>query len=283
MAIWELPEILVYRVGQFASFPTERASLFCHKIAPLCKASYRSILMDEETSVGLWDLVLKGDYGIVASKDEKVRCSKRLKRSPSHKVGDAHRLMIANTELAYSDLWELAYSSKKNTLTKQKLICILNEFGPVMVNRVMLSGGNFLVEICRSRNSSPSTILSCVQELVVRRGASVNVSTNDSKSSSLTALCVASVRGMHKVVEYLLSNGALASTNIRCSGKFRLFKNPKRSLRCSNVTPLEFSERMLAVEIKEGATRQDLKDLNRCIKLLKEAANMPIKVSSGHG
>ena len=277
VAIWELPEILLYRIGQFASMPTERASLFCHKIAPLCKASYRSILVDDEKSVGLWDLVLKGDYGIVVSKEEKVRSSKRLKRSPAHNVGDAHRRMIANTELAYSDLWELAYASKKNTLTKQKMINILNEFGPVMVNRVMLSGGNFLVEVCRSRNSSPSTVLNCVQELVERRGAIVNIAANDSKSSSLTPLCVASVRGMHKVVEYLLAHGALASTTIRCSGKFRLFKNSKRSLKCMNVIPLEFCEQMLIAETKEGATKQDLKDLNRCIKLLKNATRIPMK------
>lgn len=271
LAIWELPDILLYRIGQFASFPTERASLFCHKIAPLCKASYRSILVDEEKSVGLWDLILKGDYGILANKKEKVRSSKRLKRSPARNVGDAHRLMIANTELAYSDVWELGYSSKKNSLTKQKLVNILDEYGPVMINRTMLSGGNFLVEVCRSRNSSASTILNCVKELVERRGAFVNIATNESKSSSLTALCVASVRGMHKVVEYLLSNGAIASTKIRCSGKFRLFKNPKMSLRRSSVIPLEFSEQMLAAEAKEGATRQDLRDLNRCIELLKQA------------
>lgn len=282
LAIWELPEILLYRVGEFASFPTQRASLFCHKIAPLCKASYRSILVDDEKSVGLWDLVLKGDYGVVASKDENVRSSKRLKLSPAHKVGDAHRRMTANTELAYSDLWELTYSSKKNTLTKQKLIGILNEFGPVMVNRVMLSGGNFLVEICRSRNSSQNTILHCIQELVERRGALVNISTNDSKSSSLTALCVASVRGMHRVVQYLLSHGAISSTNIRCSGKFRLYKNPKRSLRCSNVIPLDFAEQMLAAETKEGATKQDLRDLNRCVKLLKQATKAPMKTTT-HG
>jgi len=277
LRLWELPEILLYRVGQFASLPTERASLFCHKIAPLCKASYRSILMDDEKSIGLWDLVLKGDYGVVASNEKNVRCSKRLKRSPAQKVGDAHRLMIANTELAYSDLWELTYSSKKNTLTKQKLIGILNEFGPVMVNRVMLSGGNFLVEICRSRNSSQNTILHCIQELVERRGALVNISTNDSKNSFLTPLCVASVRGMPKVVQYLLSHGAVPSTNIRCSGKFRQFKNPKKSLRCSFVTPLVFTEQMLVAETKEGATRLELRDLNRCFLLLKQATFLLLK------
>lgn len=280
LAIWELPDILFYRVGQFVSSPTERASLFCHKLALLCKASYRSILMDENKSIGLWDLILRGDYGIVISENEKLRHSKRLKRSPAHKVRDAHKLMIANTELAYNDLWELGYSSKKNALTKQKLINILNEYGPVMLNRTMPSGGNFLVEVCRSRNASQNIILHCVQELVERRGAFVNIPTNDAKNSSLTALCVASVRGMPRVVAYLLSNGA---TNIRCAGKFKLYKNPKKCLRCTGVIPLEFSQQMLAAETKEGATKGELKDLKLCIKLLKQVTNTLINASKGHG
>mmetsp|Transcript_18126 Transcript_18126/g.39514 ORF Transcript_18126/g.39514 Transcript_18126/m.39514 type:complete len:325 (-) Transcript_18126:2-976(-) len=268
-AIWELPEILLYRIGQFVCPPTEKASFFCHQIAPLCRASYQSILVEEEKSVGLWDLVLLGDYGIEKSRNESQRTSKRLKRSPAHKVRDAHRLMIDNTEIAYSALWELSYSSRKNALTKQKMLCILNEYGPVMVNRTMGTGGNFLVEVCRCRNTSPNNVLNCVQELVERRGALVNIPTKESVNSSLTALCVVSVRGMPKVVEYLLSNGALAATKIRCSGRFRLYKNPKKSLRCNDATPLEFSTQMFEAEQKEGATKQDLKDLNRCITLLK--------------
>jgi len=226
--------------------------------------------VEEEKSVGLWDLVLRGDYGIEKSKHEIQRSSKRLKRSPAHQVRDAHKLMIDNTEIAYSALWDLRYSSKKNALTRQKLICILNEYGPrLMMNRNMASGGNFIVEVCRCRYTSPTTVLHCVQELVEKRGALVNFLTNESKNSYLTALCVASVRGMPKVVEYLLSNGALTSTEIKCSAIFRLYKNPKKSLRCTGVIPLEFSQQMLAAEQKEGATRQELKDLNRCIKLLK--------------
>lgn len=269
LAIWELPEILLYHIGQFVSLPTERASFFCHQIAPLCRASYRSILVEEEKSVGLWDLVLRGDYGIGKSRHETQRASKRLKRSPAHKVRDAHKLMIYNTEIAYSAVWELSYSSRKNSLTKQKLIGILNEYGPVMVNRTMSSGGNFLVEVCRCRNTSPNNVLNCVQELVERRGALVNIPTKESINSSLTALCVASVRGMPNVVEYLLSNSALADTKIRSSGRFRLYKNPRKTLKFKDAIPLEFSIQMLAAEQQEGATKGELKDLNRCIKLLK--------------
>ena len=107
------------------------------------------------------------------------------------------------------------------------------------------------------------------KELVERWGAQVNVTTNESKNSLLTALCVASVRGMPKVVEYLLSKGGLATTEVKCSARFSLHKNPKKSLRCTGVIPLDFARQMLAAEKKEGATRQDLVDLNHCINLLK--------------
>ena len=292
--LWDLPHILLYLVGQFAVMPTERASWFCHIIAPLCKASYRSILVDDAASVGLWDLILAGDYGVAAGTGNnstggtthspnggvgEPRHSKRLKKSPAHRVGDAHRRMIANTELAYSDLWELGYSSAPSggkrkgagRLTKPTLVAILKEYEPVMVNRRMASGGTFLVEVCRSRNSPPGVVLKCVRELVEVRGARPDLATYESKNSSLTALCVAAVRGLPRVVAYLLSRKD-ASPSIRCSGRFRLHTNPKRSLRCTDATPLEFAERMLATETGEGATQRDLRDLNRCVRLLRNAA-----------
>jgi len=149
-----------------------------------------------------------------------------------------------------------------------------------MMNRTMASGGNFLVEICRCRNSSANNILLCVQELVRRGAIEVNNSTNESVSSSVTALCVASVRGMPKVVKYLLSindgsdshlgsHSHCSAVHIKCSGRFRLHTNPKKTVQCINSTPLEFSEKMMNAEREAGATSQDLKDLDHCIKLLK--------------
>jgi hypothetical protein len=278
--IWELPEILLYHIAQFVSPPTKRASFFCQKIAPLCKAAYQSILTDEGICVELWDLVLRGDYGRGKNNrqdDDGRRSSKRLKRSPAHIVKEAHKLMIVHTEIAYGAVWELSYSSKKNAMTKQKLVKILNEFGPrLMINRTMGTGGNFIVEICRCRNTSPNNILLCVKELV-RRGALVNIPTEESTeftaSSSLTALCVASVRGMPKVVKYLLSNengSHSSSIHIKCSGRFRLHMNPRKTVRCIDTIPLDFCIKMLTAEKEAGATTQDLKDLNHCIKLLKE-------------
>jgi hypothetical protein len=277
-AIWELPEVLLYQVSSFVAPPTERASFLCRKIAPLCKASFKAIL-EEEKSYLLWQLVLAGDYGVASNSNKKstVRSCKRLKRSPVDQVKDAHKLLKDNTEIAYFYFWELSYSSTKNSLTKSKLCGILNEYGPqLMLNKTVSSGGTFLVEVCRARHTTQTTILHCVQELIERRGAMVNYPTNESANSSLTALCVAAVRAMPKVVEYLLSQGA--RREIQCSARFRLYTNPRKSVSCTNSTPLEFARSMLKEEKAEGASEQDLRDLNRAIKLLE--GDLDVKLST---
>ena len=267
--VWELPEALLYHIATFLAPAAERAGILCHKIAPLCKASSKAIL-EEQKSIVLWDMVLSGDYGIDPGKRNSQRRScKRLRRSPVDQVRDAHKLLRDNTEIAYYYLWELCNSSAKNGLSKSKLCGILNEYGPhLMLNKTASSGGTFLVEVCRTRHATQNTVLLCVQELVERRGALVNFPTNESANSTLTALCVAAVRGMPKVVEYLLSKGA--SPHVRCSARFRFYVNSKRSLRCTDVLPLEFAKSMLDAELKEGASKQDTKDSLRAIKLLEQ-------------
>ncbi len=266
-SIWELPEVLLYHIACFSVPITYRAAFLSQSIAPLCKSSYKSI-MEEEKSVGLWDLVLAGDYRAELNCGKKERrCSKRLRRCPIQQVRDVHKLIKDNTEIAYHYLWELSYSTQKNSLTKAKLCGILNEHGPnLMINRKMSSGGSFLVEVCRSKNTTQSTILHCVQELVERRGGMVDLATNESENSFLTALCVSAVRGMPKVVEYLLSQGA--SKEILCSARFRLFIKKTKYLRCTRATPLEFTQQMLDAEKAEGASNDDVRDLRRCIELL---------------
>lgn len=268
--IWELPEVLLFKIAAFSVPETERAAFLCGKISPLCKASHRSI-MEEEKSMGLWDLVLAGDYGVDHSmkiKGIRRRSCKRLRRCRLQQVRDAHKLLRDNSEIAYYYVWEMSYSTQKNSLSRSKLCGILNEYGPnIMVNRRMSTGGTFLVEVCRTKNTTQSTILHCVQELVERRGALVDLATNESANSYLTALCTAAVRGMPKVVEYLLSKGA--STTIACGARFRLFVSKTKYLRCNKATPLEFATKMMEAEQEAGATNHELRDLSRCIKLLK--------------
>jgi hypothetical protein len=263
--IWKLPDVLLYQISEFIAPPTERSTFFCHKMAVLNKASYKSIL-EEEKSVLLWDLVLAGDYGVSSNRQGKRRTSKRLKRCPVDQARDAHKLLKDNTEIAYFYLCELSSTSTGANLTRSKLRGILDEYGPhLMINKIVSSGGAFLVEVCRARKVNKITILHCVQELVERRGALVNLRTKESSNSSLTALCVAAVRGLPKVVHYLLSKEA--RPDIPSSASFRLSTNSRKSLRCVG-TPLEFANAMLDAEKAQGATNQELADLQRCIKLL---------------
>jgi hypothetical protein len=268
--LWELPEVLLYHITCFVAPQTKRSAILCHKIALLCKASSKAIL-EETRSVALWELVLKGDYGVDSPVETTTRRScKRLRRSSVDKVRDTHKVILDNTEIAYFYLWELSYESTKNSLTKSKLCSILEKYGPhLFINKTISSGGTFLVEVCRSRNTAQGTILHCVQELVENRGASVNLATNESSNSILTPLCVAAVRGMPKVVKYLVSKGA--SPYIKGSARFRLYKNPKKSLRSQDSTPLQFAMSMLDAERKEGATPHELVNLNKCIILLAAA------------
>ena len=270
--LWELPEQMLYDIACFAVPPTFRAAFLCQAISTLSKAARKSIL-EEEKGVGLWDLVLTGDYGTkqydIRNGDGKERRScKRLRRNIVEQVRDAHRIVKDNTEIAYYYLWELSYSNKKNSLTRARLCGLVDEYGPnLMFNRLMSSGGNFLVEVCRSKNTTQQSILQCVQELVERRGIMVDLKTNESATSSITALCVAAARGMPRIVEYLLEKGA--RKDILCSGQFRLFIEKTKNVACVKVTAYEFAERMLQAERTEGATNLQVKDLRRCVDLLR--------------
>ena len=286
--LWEFTDDILYHIASYVSLPTERAAFFCRTIAPLCRSAYHKILVDEATSKNLWSVVLVKDYGVedkkTSSKSSKRslsgrtthqtqerRSCARLRRSPLDQVRDAHILMRDNSEIAYYHVWELSSSSTKNSLTKSKMISILEEFGPnLMYNKTMSTGGNFLVEVCRSRNTTANAILQCVEELIVKRGCHPDIRTHESSNASLTALCVAAVRGLPKVVEFLLRHGA--STAQTCSGRFRLHTCPKKSLRCNDCTPLLFATRMRDAEIAEGATKSNLKELNKCIELLEKQA-----------
>jgi HEPN domain-containing protein len=107
-----------------------------------------------------------------------------------------------------------------------------------------------------------------VEELVENHGAYLDLATFEAQNSKLTALCVASVRGMPKVVKYLLEKGA--SRYIKCSGRFRLYTNARKSVRCNDSTALEFAQEMKKAELDEGSSEQNVGNLKKCIKLLQK-------------
>jgi hypothetical protein len=271
--LWELPDVLLCYLVSFVAAPTHRATVLCHQLAPLCKASRRAIL-EEDSSITVWDIVLREDYGVSDISTNHAsgvtrRTCKRLRRSPVDRVRDAHILIQDNTEIAFFYLSEMVNASKKD-LTKSKLCRLLDEYGPhLRINKVLSSGGLYLVEVCRARHVKELVVLKCVQELVERRGALLDLSSNDGGKSNQTALCVAAVRGMPTVVKYLLKRGALR--NIRSSGRFRLHTQSQKSLQCKNVTPMEFTLAMRDAEKEAGASEHDLSDLNKCVRLLEDS------------
>ena len=288
--IWNLPDVLIFKVVAFVAAPTNRATILCHSIAPLCKAAYEKILPSHEDNMLdslLWDIVMTEDYGNSTSQSNLVgrkrrnnrnltqqleqhdrRECKRLRRSSIHRIRDAHRLISDNTEIAYFNLSEMVNCTNNgNNLTKVRLVSLLHEYGPnLRFNRPVSSGGLYLVEICRAKNVKEAVILRCTQELVEHWGIQVDLRTSESNISCQTALCVAAARGLHTVVKYLIDRGA--TLDIISSGRFALHTRPKKTIRCIHQSALEFAITMRDAERLEGATDASLTGLNKCIKLL---------------
>lgn len=271
--IWDaLPDVLLFNIVSFVAARTHRSSVLCHCIGPLCRASYKAILQQPERP--LWDIVLKEDYGgLVEHHDQQRRACKRLRRSPVHRVREAHLRIKDNTEIAFfflSEMTNVTGNTKKNALTRNKLCRLLDEYGPhLRINEPVSSGGVYLVEVCRARNVRESVVLRCVEELVGKRGAVVDAKTNEAAHSSQTALSVAAARGMSSVVRYLVCK-AQADRQVRSSGRFRLQTQPKKTVRCIDATPLEFAVAMRNAELEAGAAREDLVGLAKCIQMLGE-------------
>ena len=266
----QVPEVVLYSILCFVAGPTHRAHVVCHQLAPLSK-SVASILLDK--SFTLWQALLEGDYGVAQHAVKHNRntrgASKRRREAPIYRVRDAHLLVKDNTEIAYYYLEELANTPSGSSLTAGRLSSILHEYGPhLRINDRTKFGGTFLVACCRARYTRECHIRQCVELLVETYGASTSLSTLESAQSSLTPLCVAAARGMPSVVSYLLRKGA--SKTKTSTGRFRLHTNVRKSVKCTDATPLEFALDMRAAEENEGAESRDLKDLDKCIRLLKQ-------------
>lgn len=270
----QLPDATLFHVLSFVAAPTHRAGVVCHQLAPLSHASHVRLLRDDTQ---LWQAILQQDYGVGAvaggpSGGDKRRCCKRLERSPLERVMEAHRLVKDNTEIAFYYLSELVTSSgsRKAKLTKKLMMRLMDEYGPnLRINQRTSTGGLFLVEVCRARNATEAVVLLCVRGLIENHGALVNLQTFEATSVRQTALFVASVRGMPNVVKYLLKKGACPL--IRCSGRFKLHTNSKKTMRFIDIPCLEAMKEMKGAELAEGASERDLTFLSDCIDVIQAA------------
>jgi hypothetical protein len=274
--LWSLPDTILFHILSFTAAPTHRAGVLCHQLTVLCRASYSRLFQNSTT---LWEAILQQDYGAhdpyhsssTTVGNKKRRICPRLERSAVDRVKEAHGLVKNNTEIAFYYLSEhVNASNRKASLTKSKLCRLLEEYGPhLRINQRVSSGGLFLVEVCRARHVKEAVLLKCVQELVEIQHAIVDQRSYESPSTYQTAICVAAVRGMFSIVQYLLEKKA--SIDIRCSGRVRLNSNSKKTIRCVDQTPLEFAKQVRAAEMEHGAANGDLKDLNKCITLMERA------------
>lgn len=269
LALLELPEVLLYSILSFVAGPTHRAHVVCHQLAVLSRTAADTLL---EKSITLWEALLEGDYGVkddIQHTANTRRASKRRRESPLFRVKDAHLMVVANTDLAYYYLEEMTNSTTKS-LTQSRLSQLMEEYGPhLRVNDRTKTGGTFLVACCRARDCREADILKCVKLLVEIYHANLSLSTLETAQSNLTPLCVAAARGMSTIVKYLLLQGA--STAARGTGRFRLHTNKRKSVKVVQATPLEFAESMRAAEVEDGASKRDVKDLEKCIRQLKQS------------
>jgi hypothetical protein len=263
--LWELPEVLLYQIVSFVAGPTHRAHVVCHQLIPLCKSAHYTLSLETNT---IWDAILTSDYGVMddTHSRKRKRVSQRLKQSHLQRVRDAHLMIKDNTEIAYFYLTEMCVaSSKKSCLSKARLASLIDEYGPhLRLDHLVSSGGSFLVEVCRARHVKEAAILKCVEALLEHQNVNVNLVTNE--PGHITALCVAAARGMATVVKYLLKKGA--DQGIQCTGRFRLYTQSRRTVKCTNATPIEFAEKIRSEEKAEGASENDLKDLTKTIQYL---------------
>ena len=281
----DLPDALLYNILTYVSVPTKIAVCVIHSLLPLC--STIKDYFDKEDA--LWELILGGYYyesdGTPNRTDyqsrRQRRDSKRLRRTTAkYDVAHAHLVLRDRTDMALQDVADLAISKSPPLLSVSRLRGILHTYGPHLnINQQQSTsttgGGTFLVDCCRARHVTERVILKCIEELIVRQGASPHVPAMEAagthgKVSVLPALVVASARGMPLVVQYLLDcPGSDESIHVKGTSRFRLFTKPRKSVN-GTFTPLEFALQMKKAEMEYGATPQDLKSLNKCIDLLQQ-------------
>ena len=171
---------------------------------------------------------------------------------------------------------------------------LLKEYEPIAINRRVRTGGTFCVEVVRARYVSESVILKCMKLLIGEHGANPNVASaeiglaststilpiyerisaasgevicsSSSNGRELYPLIIAAARGMSTVVKYLLSVGA--NPRLRGSSRFRLYSNPRKTVKGVDLTAYQFARKMRDEEMENGIGMDDLKGLIKCMKML---------------
>ena len=218
-----------------------------------------------------------------------TRRSDRLRPvTPKERYIHSYNLLLSRNEGALLELQECAHSSK-TPLSLSMLKKLLKKHEPIAINRRVRTGGTFLVEVVRARHVKESVILKCIM-LLIENGANPNVPSAEvgagfttlpvnrqkitqsgevrwcSTGTELYPLIIAAARGMSSVVEFLVSVGA--DTSLRGTSRFRLYSNPRKTVKGVDLTALEFATKMRDNEVENGAMREDLRGLIKTVQML---------------
>jgi hypothetical protein len=295
--ITDVPDVILYDILTYVDRPGERAAFLSSTLSLVSRSVHSSI---ENKRHAVWESILreysvgsedqnKGSAGSTAATGQtrqakeaaaavielrrQRRQSKRLRRTTAKQdVIAAHKVLCSRTEDAILHMAEWAHSSQE-TLSLARIRSVIHTYGPILrFNQRAKMGGTLLVECCRSRYVAESVIRRCAAELIERHGADPNVPAAEGhpgfEGAPLPALVIAAVRGMPTVVKLLLDTGA--NPNDRGTSRFRLNKKPKKSVKGDKLTPLEFVYEMKKAEEGWGATKDQVKDLDKVIKMLKK-------------
>ena len=206
----------------------------------------------------------------------------------------SYNLLLSRNESALLELQECAHSTKK-PLSLPMLKKLLKEYEPIAINRRVRTGGTFLVEVVRARHVKESVILKCVK-LLIENGANPNIPSaeggmgftsmatllfersvasgevgeciSSSTGAKLYPLIIAAARGMSSVVDFLLGVGA--DPSLRGSSRFRLYSNPRKTVKGVDLTAYEFAIKMRVNEFENGIKREEMRGLDRTIHLFEQ-------------
>jgi len=268
--IWLLPSIALLSIVSYAAPPKGRASLLLNGIGSTCREANRTLNVEGM----LWDGVLSTSYpgvraGLPATNRRPPRRSARLKKlrdPPALATGKVRTTHAAVGEASSEALHALnSLAANPGGLTKRKLLEVLES--PDCGIRV---GGAFLVQVCRAWGVSENVIAGCVALLLERMVENIQEvdqpSTFHDGDTPHTALWVAAVRGLPKVVSLLVEAGS--DMHLRWSGTFALRSVEGDYVQFDYATSLEAAVKMMGHEIEGGLTYSEVRDWRQCIEHL---------------
>lgn len=214
---------------------------------------------------GLWEALLSLVVVTPVAARGSRRQSERLVCSSRTAFQRGWNAMISRCETRHHAL-AVAGQDTKN-LTVSVLKSILLQWGTItLIDRASpVYHATLLMEMCKARGTREQNIVLCCQHLIDSCGADVNA--RPPVSNGLTALILASCRGLPKLVAFLLSRGA--KTTPAGEGRFRLAGSAKSIAGC--YTALRWVGVLLSAEEANGVNDADRQPLERCRDLLKNA------------